>query len=241
MVDKIFKSPLFYILTGIYIIAGYQVLAFGNQAGAFFLSEGHYFENVGAITFFLASVIYFYGFWKIRLLRSEDRLFFVKKLALLALAFLFFFAAGEEISWGQRIFHVQTPEPLREVNNQGEITLHNIPIAGHEIPFETMFDLLWLFLTVIVPFVSMYKPARRMINRLLPITHWGVGALFFLNYIWAKVAKLLYVDKYVFDLVFLPFVQAVQEVKESNYSLLFAFAALFSVFSMLYTKSDSQQ
>ena len=73
------------------------------------------------------------------------------------------------------------------------------------------------------------------------ITHWGVGALFFLNYIWAKVAKLLYVDKYVFDLVFLPFVQAVQEVKESNYSLLFAFAALFSVFSMLYTKSDSQQ
>lgn len=240
MVDKIFKSPLFYILTGIYIVAGYQVLAFGNQAGAFFLSEDHYFENVGAITFFLASVIYFYGFWKIRLLRSEDRLFFVKKLALLALAFLFFFAAGEEISWGQRIFHVQTPEPLREVNNQGEITLHNIPIAGHEIPLETMFDLLWLFLTVIVPFVSMYKPARRMINRLLPITHWGVGALFFLNYIWAKVAKLLYVDKYVFDLVFLPFVQAVQEVKESNYSLLFAFAALFSVFSMLYTKPDSQ-
>ena len=48
MVDKIFKSPLFYILTGIYIIAGYQVLAFGNQAGAFFLSEEHYFENVGA-------------------------------------------------------------------------------------------------------------------------------------------------------------------------------------------------
>lgn len=241
MIEKMFKSPLFYILTGIYIIAGYQVLTFGNQAGAFFLSEDHYFENVGAITFFLASLIYFYGFWKIRLLKSQDRLFFVKKLAFLALAFLFFFAAGEEISWGQRIFHVQTPEPLRQVNNQGEITVHNIPIAGHEIPFETMFDLLWLFLTVIVPFASMYKPARQIISRLLPITHWGVGLLFFLNYFWAKVAKLLYVDIYVFNLVSLPFVQAVQEVKESNYSLLFAFAALFSVFSLLYTELDNHQ
>ena len=243
MVEKIIKSPFFYILTGIYIIAGYHVLTFGNQAGAFFLSEDHYFENVGAITFFLASLIYFYGFWKLRLIKSTDKLFVLKKLAFLGLAFLFFFAAGEEISWGQRIFHIQTPESLSQVNNQDEITVHNIPIAiaGHEIAFETMFDMLWLFLTVIVPFSSMYRPARQIINRLLPISHWGVGVLFFLNYLWAKAAKLLYVDKYVFNLVSLPFVQAVQEVKESNYSLLFAFAALFSVFNLLYSELDIHQ
>ena len=240
MIEKVFKSPLFYIVTGIYIVAGYQVLSFGNQAGAFFLSEDHYFENVGAITFFLASLIYFYGFWKIRLLQSKDRLFFLKKLALLGLAALFFFAAGEEISWGQRIFHIQTPESLRQINNQGEITVHNIVIAGYGVPFETLFDLLWLFLAVVVPFASMYKPVRQIASRLLPITHFGVGTLFLLNYFWAKVAKLLYVDKYVFDLVSLPFVQAVQEVKESNYSLLFAFAALFSVYSVLYIDLDSQ-
>lgn len=241
MTERMFKSPFFYILTGIYIIAGYQVLTFGNQAGAFFLSEDHYFENVGAIAFFLTSLIFFYGFWKIRSSNSNDRLFFVKKLVILGLAFLFFFAGGEEISWGQRIFNVQTPEPLREVNNQGEITIHNIPIAGHEIPFETMFDMLWLFFAVIVPFASMYKPARRIISRLLPITHWGVGMLFLLNYFWAKVAKLIYVDKYVFNLVSLPFVQAVQEIKESNYGLLFTFAALASVLGLLYSELDSQQ
>ena len=37
-----------------------------------------------------------------------------------------FFIAGEEISWGQRIFGWRTPEELRAINAQQEISLHNI-------------------------------------------------------------------------------------------------------------------
>jgi len=44
----------------------------------------------------------------------------------LGLAFANFFIAGEEIAWGQRIFGLQTPEELRAINHQGEITVHNI-------------------------------------------------------------------------------------------------------------------
>jgi hypothetical protein len=33
--------------------------------------------------------------------------------------------AGEEISWGQRIFGIETPEFIADRNTQGEITLHN--------------------------------------------------------------------------------------------------------------------
>ena len=36
------------------------------------------------------------------------------------------FAAGEEISWGQRIFLFETPDYLREINLQDEFNLHNI-------------------------------------------------------------------------------------------------------------------
>jgi len=36
------------------------------------------------------------------------------------------FLAGEEISWGQRLFGLETPGGLREVNVQDEITVHNI-------------------------------------------------------------------------------------------------------------------
>ena len=42
---------------------------------------------------------------------------------------LFFFAAGEEISWGQRIFDRQPNEFFMENNKQAEITLHNLVVA----------------------------------------------------------------------------------------------------------------
>jgi len=36
------------------------------------------------------------------------------------------FIAGEEVSWGQRIFDWSTPTALERVNKQGETTVHNI-------------------------------------------------------------------------------------------------------------------
>lgn len=42
------------------------------------------------------------------------------------LALLVFLVAGEEISWGQRIIGVSTPEELATVNVQHELNLHNI-------------------------------------------------------------------------------------------------------------------
>jgi hypothetical protein len=36
------------------------------------------------------------------------------------------FIAGEEISWGQRLFGWVTPAELEAVNNQGESNLHNV-------------------------------------------------------------------------------------------------------------------
>ncbi len=42
------------------------------------------------------------------------------------LALLFFAIAGEEISWGQRIFGIATPDNLQSTNVQHEMNLHNI-------------------------------------------------------------------------------------------------------------------
>ena len=41
-------------------------------------------------------------------------------------ALVLFWIAGEEISWGQRIFDLSTPDAL-EANTQGELNLHNLP------------------------------------------------------------------------------------------------------------------
>lgn len=42
------------------------------------------------------------------------------------LALVSFFVAGEEISWGQRLIGLTTPEGLAQVNVQNEFNLHNI-------------------------------------------------------------------------------------------------------------------
>jgi hypothetical protein len=48
-------------------------------------------------------------------------------LAYAAFAFAAFMAMGEEISWGQALFYYNTPFGLRNVNEQGEFNVHNLP------------------------------------------------------------------------------------------------------------------
>jgi hypothetical protein len=57
-----------------------------------------------------------------------------------------FVLAGEEISWGQRVLNLATPEDLSKVNHQGEINLHNIN-AG--IPVEIVLDLILVVLALV--------------------------------------------------------------------------------------------
>ncbi len=45
---------------------------------------------------------------------------------MLGYALLFLVVGGEEISWGQRIIGMQTPDALKELNVQKETNLHNI-------------------------------------------------------------------------------------------------------------------
>ena len=57
---------------------------------------------------------------------------------ILALGFLFI--AGEEISWGQRLFGVETPDYLHERNTQAELNLHNLNLL------ESLFDHMYMLI-----------------------------------------------------------------------------------------------
>ena len=54
------------------------------------------------------------------------------RIALLALGAFCLFVAGEEISWGQRLFAFQPPEIFLEENYQQEFNVHNL-LMGHEL------------------------------------------------------------------------------------------------------------
>lgn len=221
-----FFRPLVYAAVMLYISVGFFTLSAGDRSANYLFAEDHYFENVGAISLFLTSFLFFYTFWLTLKSKPRDVFSRIKLLAVLGLAVIAFFGAAEEISWGQRIFNIQTPEALARVNVQEEITVHNIEINGNPIPFERIFDLFWLTITVVIPLVGLYNgPFRQFGNKIFIILPLGIGCLFFFNYLWAKAAQILFVSVYSFHGV--PFIQAVQEIKESNYEVLFVFAALY--------------
>jgi hypothetical protein len=76
----------------------------------------------------------------LRLLRTGQR----RTAALYAVVVLgVWFLAGEEISWGQRIFGWATPESLEDVNRQGETTVHNIRGVQELVPYAMLLSSLY--------------------------------------------------------------------------------------------------
>ncbi|NQV22608.1 MAG: hypothetical protein HQ511_14440 [Rhodospirillales bacterium] len=78
-----------------------------------------------------------------------------------------FIIAGEEISWGQRIFGFETPEAVAEINQQQETTLHNLHfvndiIAASPVALHALFMGL---VGVLFPLIALWRPGREIIQR----------------------------------------------------------------------------
>jgi len=226
-------QPAVYIAIAVYIALAYFVLAMGNQLIVATIPEDHYFELVGAFSFLVTSLLFFYGFRLARKILDNSWASLVKKFVYLGLAVLFLFGAGEEISWGQRILGFQTPEPLSEVNRQEEFNLHNLSAweASDFLDPDRLFDIFWFLFAVFTPAVALIAPAfRKFAGRFIPIVFWGIGLLFLYNYLWAKLAKVVFDTAYVFERI--SFQQAIQEVKESNYAIIFILVGLYAVWDL---------
>jgi hypothetical protein len=76
---------------------------------------------------------------------------------------VFIFGAGEEISWGQRIFNVESSAYFMENNYQGETNLHNLEFGGVDLN-KLIFSQL-MFVALIVYFVF------------LPIMVWKIKSI----------------------------------------------------------------
>jgi hypothetical protein len=226
-------KPAIYIAIAIYIALAYASLAMGNNVLAVTIPEDHYFELAGAFSFLVTSLLFFYGFRLARKTLDKSWVSLIKQFVYLGLALLFLFGAGEEISWGQRILGFQTPESVSEVNRQEEFNLHNLSAweASAFLDPDRLFDIFWFLFAVFTPAVSLVVPSfKRFAGQFIPIVFWGIGVLFVYNYLWAKLAKTLFSAAYTLERI--SFAQAVQEVKESNYAIVFILVGLFAVWDL---------
>ncbi len=119
-------------------------------------------------------------FWRVYVLGSRKPLLFLVMTFLLGL--LFFFAAGEEISWGQRIFGIASPEWFATHNNQEEINVHNLVVSGtklNRVVFSTGLGILMFFyLLVVSPLYRKQDKLARIVDDLavpIPKLHHTIG------------------------------------------------------------------
>lgn len=103
----------------------------------------------------------------------------------LMLALFFFFAAGEEISWGQRIFHIQSGEYFQQHNLQGETNLHNLVVGDTKINKLIFSQLLFVMLIIYFVFLEFLAKKVKWIGNLvryfnvpLPKLHHTIMMLF---------------------------------------------------------------
>lgn len=96
---------------------------------------------------------------------------------------LFFFAAGEEISWGQRLLRLQPGEFFLENNAQSETNLHNLVVSGKKINkliFSQLLLVVLIVYLIIVPFI--YRKTKRfqtLVNQLaIPVVKWHYTVAF---------------------------------------------------------------
>ena len=225
--------PAFYVIMVLYFILAYSTLGWGEQWAATLYTEDHYFEGVGAISLFAAAAISLHVFMRALKMRDITRIHGIKLFVYSALAMLYFFGAGEELSWGQRIFHIQVSPAFAQENPQQEFNIHDQAIVKKNPYFnaDNIFTVFWLGFAVTIPFVSLvWKRFKRFAETLTPIVYWGMGVLFLINYLLAKLANLIFLPVYHHQTIL--FSQALQEVRECNYELLFVFLSVLVLWDL---------
>lgn len=227
VLEGVIAYAIVYLSYSIIFLGDAQIVALSREDGPI--------ENIGAGMFLLASCLFLAAY--LNSSGSGNRLgrfATVRNLFYLLLALLFLVCAGEEISWGQRIFDWETPQILDELNAQGETNLHNIQIfhyanpdgsrksfAGMLLNMNRLFSIFWLSFCVIIPLINRYSArVRQFFCRIgLPITPIWIGALFLSHAVFVQI--LLEYFAGTSEVKF----YAVNELKESNYAFMFVLLA----------------
>ena len=86
-------------------------------------------EEDGIIEYSTAIFLLSVSIYLINKLLKTVKVISSKNIGIILFSIIFFFGFGEEISWGQRIFNIETPNFFIENNLQSETNIHNLMIG----------------------------------------------------------------------------------------------------------------
>lgn len=165
------------------------IFAFGIY---FSNTDTFYFENVyvkedgfaeygTALFLFCSSILLLYRLIKLYKYKKPLWMF-----GMFVIALVFIFGAGEEISWGQRIFNVESSEYFLENNAQGETNLHNMVVDGkkiNKIIFSQLLTVVLIIYLIITPFIyRKFEFIKNLANMFaVPIVKWHQTIAFLIS------------------------------------------------------------
>ncbi len=146
-------------------------------------------------------------------LRNKKTLFFLSGTVFFTLVFIF--GAGEEVSWGQRMFNLDTPDIFKKYNAQKETNIHNFIVYGvkiNKLVFSKILGIVAVIYTLLLPYLYRKKKGmKKFIDSLaipIPMVHHAVSirlVLILINLIPdSKIGELLeFGGSYIFVLIVL--------------------------------------
>lgn len=114
------KEELLFVLPGLAFLPLALIYLEKQELFRFLVEEDSVIETAQFIFYLLSAGILF------KLGRNWLSKNKVVAFSLILVSLLFLIVAGDEISWGQRIFNISTPEEIAINNTQEEITIHNM-------------------------------------------------------------------------------------------------------------------
>jgi len=183
------------IIVAIYLMlfVRFALLPYPVNTIAWLGEEDGLVENAGALCFLLAGAVFLVAAHRSSgLHRQCDTNPIENPQALLALGALCLICFGEEISWGQRLFHYPVPAWLASINRQGEWNLHNLnwfqatTAEGADKSFwerlinmNRLLALFQLTLCTLAPMLTAYSATLRTWGARigLPIVPWWIAGL----------------------------------------------------------------
>lgn len=212
-------STIFLIAAAIFLGITFLPLFASERILDLFGREDGVFETLTAFYLFLIALIFAAAFFRFQ---STSLL---RKLSYAGLSFLFFLGAGEEISWGERIFHWDDHNFIRGVNVQGELTLHNLKYFQGEdsmIPVSAaqLFTVFAFTFAVLIPLACTISPRiNEFVAPRFPVLPLYPGVLVVITYIFQKLMlRVLPLFPALYQHPTMPIPQGVHEIREHGYT-----------------------
>ncbi|MEM6450810.1 MAG: hypothetical protein AAF703_10900 [Cyanobacteria bacterium P01_D01_bin.105] len=232
LVQKKLKPYILAAASWLLLSYGMFFLIPDTQSVVSLAQEDGLFEYMGAFLFLFSGVLFLLNFWKGG---KRGNIWTFRNVLFLLLGLVFLFGFFEEISWGQRIFNIATPDGIKAINTQNELNFHNLSFwndrdengmraTGLKSLFTVtrLFSIFWFSFCCFLP--TLYHAVgqvRKRLNKIsFPVVPLSIGIFFMVNYLMLKV--------------FTPMVDAVLqypmvEVSESASAFLFFLVSLWFV------------